>query len=138
MGRRIRGRMARRWRSCRCRSIRAGLRTAKTRRQPSLRLPARHGGQARDDGSTIVGRFSVQHYFLIFPRVELFESDIANGVFAPVSVVEVPPFVFVYGEAFGLHGPAKEITMPALQRSAAGIVGKRSWRHFVIKAGHLD
>src|SRR5258707_1403433 len=58
----------------------------------------------------------------VFCGSELFERDIANGVVAPVLVVEVPPLEFKNAEAFGLHCPAEQIAVPALQRSAAGIV----------------
>src|SRR5712671_626113 len=50
----------------------------------------------------------------------------------------MPPLVIVDCEAFGLHGPAEEVAMPALQGSSAGIIGKRTRGHFVVSAGHLD
>src|SRR6267142_2016400 len=71
-------------------------------------------------------------------RVELLEGNIQDRVLLPVLVVEMPPFGFVDGEAFGFHGAAKQITVPALERGAAGIVGERSRRHFIVGAGHLD
>src|SRR4029077_8271995 len=50
----------------------------------------------------------------------------------------MPPLVPVHGEALGLHCPAEQIAMPALQRSSAGIIRERTWGHFVVRAGHLD
>jgi len=70
--------------------------------------------------------------------MQFFKLDVQNGVFAPVFVIEVPPFVLVDGEAFGFHGAAKQVAMPAFERSAARIVGEGARRHFVISAGHFD
>src|ERR1700676_4401564 len=50
----------------------------------------------------------------------------------------MPPLVIVDGEAFGFHGPAEQIAMPALERGAAGIIGEGTWRHFVVGARHFD
>src|SRR6266404_2884709 len=74
----------------------------------------------------------------VFSDVQFLKRRVADGVFAPVLVIEMPPFGFVDGEAFGLHGPAKQVAVPALQRSAAGVVGKGARRHFVVGAGHFD
>ena len=70
--------------------------------------------------------------------VKLLEGNIQDRVFLPVLVVEVPPFGFIDGEAFGFHGAAKQVAVPALERGAAGIVGERARRHFIVSAGHLD
>src|SRR6266849_9982215 len=71
-------------------------------------------------------------------RIELFEGYIQNRVFLPILVIEVPPFGFIDSEAFRLHGAAKEVAMPSLKRSAAGIIEKRARRHFIIGARHFD
>src|SRR5689334_21431960 len=71
-------------------------------------------------------------------QVQFLTRDVENGIVAPVRVVEMPPFVIVDGEAFGLHGAAKKIATPALEGSAAGIVGVGARRHFVVGAGHFD
>src|SRR5580700_12253765 len=70
--------------------------------------------------------------------MQFFKLDVQNWVCAPVLVIEVPPFVLVDGEARGFHGAAKQVAMPALERSAARIVGEGTRRHFVISAGHFD
>src|SRR5437879_3007166 len=70
--------------------------------------------------------------------VELLEGNIQDRVLLPVLAVEMPPFGFVDGEVFGFHGAAKQITVPALERGAAGIAGRRSRRHFIVGAGHLN
>jgi len=69
---------------------------------------------------------------------ELFEGLVADGVVAPVFVVEVPPLVFVDGEAFGFHGGAKEVSELALEGCAAGVVGVGAFAHFVVEGGHFD
>src|SRR6266567_3541297 len=71
-------------------------------------------------------------------QTKLFERNIQNRIFLPIFVVEVPPLGFIHREAFGFHRPAKQVAMPALQRSPARIVGKRARRHFIVSAGHLD
>src|SRR5580704_7147601 len=38
--------------------------------------------------------------------MQIFKLDVQNWVFAPVFIVEVPPFVFVDGEALGFHSAA--------------------------------
>src|SRR5712664_3107471 len=58
--------------------------------------------------------------------VELFEGNIQDPVFLPILVIEVPPFGLVDGEAFGLHGAAKQIAVPALERGATRIAGEGS------------
>src|SRR6266851_2408500 len=50
----------------------------------------------------------------------------------------MPPFVLVHGEAFGLHGPAEQVSMPAQQGSSAGIIWERTRGHLVVGAGHFD
>src|SRR5580692_6852201 len=50
----------------------------------------------------------------------------------------MPPFVFIDGEAFRFHGAAEQVAVPALERSAAGIVGEGTRRHFIVSAGHFD
>src|SRR5580700_6051535 len=70
--------------------------------------------------------------------MQFFKLNVQNWVFAPVFVIEVPPFVLVDGEALGFHGTAKQVAMPALERSAARIVGEGARRHFIISAGHFD
>src|SRR5580704_913894 len=70
--------------------------------------------------------------------MQIFKLDVQNWIFAPVFVVEMPPFVLVDDKALGLHGTAEKIAMPALQRGAAGIIGKGARRHFIVSAGHFD
>lgn len=68
----------------------------------------------------------------------MLEGLVADGVVAPVLVVEVPPFVFVDGEAFGFHGGAEEVAEGALAGVAAGEVGVGAFAHFVVEGGHFD
>src|SRR5580704_9200978 len=70
--------------------------------------------------------------------MQIFKLDVQDRIFVPVFVIEVPPLVLVNGEAFRFHGAAKQIAVPALERSAARIVGKGARRHFVIRAWHCD
>src|SRR5580692_9094393 len=70
--------------------------------------------------------------------MQIFKLDVQNWILMPVFVIEVPPLVFLNGEAFRFHCAAKQIAMPALQRSSARIVRERSRRHFVISSRHLD
>src|SRR5271163_3023453 len=70
--------------------------------------------------------------------MQIFKLDVQDRVFVPVFVIEVPPLMLVDGEALGFHGAAKQIAVPALERSAAGIIRERSRRHFIVRARHLD
>src|SRR5260370_21457127 len=50
----------------------------------------------------------------------------------------MPPLVVIHGKAFRFHSPAEQVAMPALQRSAAGMIGERAGGHLVVGAGDLD
>src|SRR2546425_13332860 len=50
----------------------------------------------------------------------------------------MPPLRLVNRKAFRLHGAAKQIAVPPLERSATGIIGKRAWGHFVVGSWHFD
>src|SRR6185312_5127765 len=69
---------------------------------------------------------------------EFLEGRIEDRILAPVLEIEVPPFFFVNGKAFGVHGSAEQVAMPALPRRAAGIIGKRAIRELVVAADHFD
>src|SRR6266404_2866025 len=50
----------------------------------------------------------------------------------------MPPLGLVYRKAFRLHGAAKQFAVPTLERSATGIIGEGTRRHFVVGSGHFD
>src|SRR2546429_8722832 len=50
----------------------------------------------------------------------------------------MPPLGRVNREAFRFYGAAKQIAVPSLERSAAGIIREGARGHFVIGAGHFD
>src|SRR6266852_4096626 len=75
---------------------------------------------------------------LLFAELQFLERHIQHRVRVLILVIEMPPFVLVHRETFGLHGPAKQVAMPALQRSSAGIVWERTRGHLVVGAGHFD
>src|ERR1700693_1515456 len=72
----------------------------------------------------------------LFAELQLLERHIQYRVLGRILEIEMPPFVLVHGEAFGLHGPAKQVAMPALQRGSAGIIGEGARGHLVVGAGH--
>src|SRR5216684_2057158 len=50
----------------------------------------------------------------------------------------MPPLGLVYRKAFRLHGAAKQIAVPSLERRASGIIGEGARRHFVVGSRHFD
>src|SRR5262249_38810674 len=82
-----------------------------------------------------------QHQAWPLPRLparQLLERLVADGVLAPVLVVEVPPLRLVHREALRLHRPAQQVAVPALKRRAPDVVRVRAVRHLVVAADHLD
>src|SRR5260370_3019522 len=71
-------------------------------------------------------------------RVKLFEGHIQDRIFPPILVIKMPPLGLVYRKAFRLHGAAKQIAVPSLERRASGIIGEGARRHFVVGSWHFD
>src|SRR6185436_19448216 len=65
------------------------------------------------------------------------EAEIANPIFAPVLVIEVPPFDGFNGETFVFHRVPEQTAVPALQRRPARIVGKRAVGSFIVRPDHF-
>src|SRR4029078_5511119 len=65
------------------------------------------------------------------------EGDVADAVVAPVLVVEVPPFLWVHGEALWLHRLPQQLAVPTVQRGPARIFRICTVRALVVGADHL-
>src|SRR5262245_10252872 len=74
----------------------------------------------------------------LFLRLDLLERQVQDRILLPILVIEMPPFGFVDGKAFGFHRSPQEIALPALWRGAAGVGGIGAIRHFVVAADHGD
>src|SRR5690242_8138257 len=70
--------------------------------------------------------------------LDFVEWDVADTVALPILVIEVPPLLWVHGEALRLHRLAKELAVPSLEGRAARIFRVGSLSALVIRAHHFN